>query len=51
MIKLLDILKEILSANKDAVKAKMYVNLEGLLKFEFETDNTKSTYYIVKKDI
>ena len=46
-----DLLKEILSANKDAVKAKMYVNLEGLLKFEFETDNTKSTYYIVKKDI
>jgi hypothetical protein len=46
-----DLLKEILSANKDAVKAKMYVNLEGLLKFEFETANTKSTYYIVKKDI
>ena len=46
-----DLLKEILSTNKDAVKAKMYVNLEGLLKFEFETDNTKSTYYIVKKDI
>jgi hypothetical protein len=46
-----DLLKEILSANKDAVKAKMYVNLEGLLKFEFETDNTKSTYYMVKKDI
>ena len=46
-----DSMRNQLSANKDAVKAKMYVNLEGLLKFEFETDNTKSTYYIVKKDI
>ena len=46
-----DLLKEILSANKDAEKSKMYINLEGLLKLEFETDNIKSTYYIVKKDI
>lgn len=46
-----DLLKEILSANKDAVKAKMYVNLEGLLKLSFETTNTESTYYMVKKDI
>lgn len=46
-----DLLKEILVANKDAEKAKMYVNLEGLLKLSFETENIKSTYYIVKKDI
>jgi len=46
-----DVLKEILSANKDADKAKISVNLEGLMKLEFEEENTKSTYYIVKKDI
>jgi len=46
-----NLFKEILLANKDAVKSKMCVNLEGLLKFEFETANVKSTYYIVKKDI
>ena len=46
-----NLLKEILSANKDAVKAKMSINLEGLLKLSFETANTVSTYYMVKKDI
>ena len=46
-----NLLKEILSANKDAVKAKMSINLDGLLKLSFETDNTVSTYYMVKKDI
>ncbi len=46
-----NLLKEILTANKDALKAKMSINLEGLLKLSFETANTKSTYYMVKKDI
>lgn len=46
-----DLLKEILSCNKDADKAKIYLNLEGLIKFEFKTKNVISTYYIVKKDI
>jgi hypothetical protein len=46
-----DILKEILSANKDTDKAKISINLEGLMKLEFEEETTKSTYYIVKKDI
>jgi hypothetical protein len=46
-----DILKEILSANKDFTTAKISINLEGLMKLEFEEDDTKSTYYIVKKDI
>lgn len=45
-----DILKEILSSNKDAVEAKIYVNLEGLMKLEFSEENIKSTYYIVKKN-
>jgi hypothetical protein len=46
-----DLLKEILSCNKDATESKMYVNLEGLIKLEFKTGKTTSTYYIVKKDV
>ena len=46
-----NLLKEILTTNKDALKAKMSINLEGLLKLSFETANTVSTYYMVKKDI
>ena len=46
-----DLLKEILSCNKDAEGAKMFVNVEGLIKLEFKTNKTTSTYYIVKKDV
>ena len=46
-----DLLKEILSCNKDAGDAKIYINLEGLIKLEFKTNKTISTYYIVKKDV
>lgn len=46
-----DLLKEILSCNKEYTSAKMYVNLEGLIKLEFKSDKTTSTYYIVKKDV
>ena len=46
-----DLFKEILSCNKDAEHAKLFVNLEGLIKLEFKTENTTSTYYIVKKDV
>lgn len=46
-----DLLKEILSVNKDSNSAKLCINLEGLMKLEFETESTKSTYYIVSKEI
>lgn len=46
-----DLIKEILNCNKDANEAKMFVNLEGLIKLEFKSDNTVSSYYIVKKDV
>ena len=46
-----DILKEILACNKDAKSAKIYLNLEGLMKLRFESPDTNSTYYLVKKDI
>ena len=35
-----DLLKEILSCNKDAEGAKMFVNVEGLIKLEFKTNKT-----------
>ena len=48
----LDLIKEILTCNKDAEQAKVYINLEGLIKLKFRTNNTTtSTYYIVKKDV
>ena len=47
-----DLIKEILTCNKDAEQAKVYINLEGLIKLKFRTNNTTtSTYYIVKKDV
>ena len=46
-----ELFKEILSVNKDADNAKLCINLEGLMKLEFETESTKSTYYIVSKEI
>lgn len=46
-----DLIKEIFSCNKDYETARMSINLEGLIKFEFETDKSTSTYYIVKKDV
>lgn len=46
-----DLLKEILNCNKESNEAKMFVNLEGLLKLYFKTEKTTSTYYLVKKDV
>ena len=46
-----DLFKEILSCNKEYETAKMFVNLEGLIKLEFKSNKTTSTYYIVKKDV
>jgi hypothetical protein len=51
MIKLADILKEILSANKDAESGILNVYSGGLLKVGF-TNNDKSlkvTYFLVRK--
>jgi hypothetical protein len=46
-----DLLKDILNVNKDADNAKMFINLQGLMKLEFETNSAKSIYYLVQKDI
>ena len=43
------LIKEILYCNKDFDKGKIFINLEGLIKLEFETKTIKSIYYLVQK--
>lgn len=45
-----DIIKEIFYSNKDSIESKIYLNLEGLIKFEFKTETSKCVYYLVKKN-
>jgi hypothetical protein len=45
-----DLLKEILSVNKDANTAKLYINLDGVMKLSFDNGKIKSKYYLVSKD-
>jgi hypothetical protein len=46
-----DLFKEILNVNKDIDEAYLSINLDGLMKLEFKSNNIKSVYYLVKKDI
>ena len=41
--------KTILNNNKDATKATMKVNTKGYVKFEFESEDWSSYYYVVRK--
>jgi len=45
-----NMLKEIMYCNKDMVSGKMSIDLEGIMKLEFEGKNIKSTYYLVAKE-
>jgi hypothetical protein len=45
-----NLLKEILSNNKDVVGGRISITLEGLMKLEFYKENLKSIYYIVAKE-
>jgi len=44
-----EMIRVVFANNKDANVAHMSLNIQGLLKFVFEGDNWKSTYYIVRK--
>lgn len=44
-----DIFKMILQANKDMDSGKLYLSKGGLLKLEFESENTSSEYFIIRK--
>jgi phenylalanine-4-hydroxylase len=44
-------IKEIMYCNKDMVGGSISINLEGIMKLEFENDSVKSIYYLVSKEI
>ena len=46
-----NMIKEIMYCNKDMVGGTISINLEGIMKLEFENDSLKSTYYLVSKEI
>lgn len=41
--------RTVLNNNKDADKATMKINLQGLMKLEFEGEDWKSVYYLIRK--
>ncbi len=45
-----NIIKEILSCNKNSQKCIMDINIEGIIRLYFEEDNIQSEYYIVAKE-
>lgn len=45
-----EMIRVILANNKDADKTTMKLNIQGLLKLEFEGKNWKSSYHIVRKN-
>jgi hypothetical protein len=46
-----NMIKEIMYCNKDMVHGTIRINLDGIMKLEFENDEVKSTYYLVSKEI
>jgi hypothetical protein len=46
-----NMIKEIMYCNRDMVLGKISINLDGLMKLEFEGKDLKSTYYLVAKEI
>jgi hypothetical protein len=45
-----DMFKNILQANKDLDEGFIYLNYEGLMKIEFKSEGTTSTYYVVRRE-
>ena len=45
-----DMFKTILNANKDLEDGILYLSYQGLLKLEFKSENTTSTYYMIRKE-
>ena len=44
------IIKEILNNNKDAAISKMLVSTEGMVKFEFDNEETQSIYFVARNE-
>ena len=45
-----DIFKTILNVNKDLEAGTLCLNYQGLMKLEFTSENTTSTYYLIRKE-
>ena len=45
-----DMFKTILNANKDLEEGILYLSYQGLMKLEFKSLNTTSTYYMIRKE-
>ncbi len=45
-----NLIKEIMYCNKDVTKGIMRINLDGVMKLSFESDDLKSEYYLVSKE-
>jgi len=45
-----DVIKSVMNANKESSRAKMYINLEGLMKIEFDNGEIKSKYFIIQEE-
>ncbi len=45
-----DMFKTILNVNKDLETGTLYLSYKGLMKLEFTSENTASTYYMIRKE-
>ena len=45
-----DMFKTILNVNKDLEEGTLCLSYQGLLKLEFKSENTTSTYYMIRKE-
>lgn len=45
-----DVFKDVLAANKDMDKGTLRLNSDGMLKLNFESENIKSEYYIIRDE-
>ena len=45
-----DMFRNILKENKDLESGNIYLNYQGLMKIEFKSEDTTSTYYMVRKE-
>ena len=45
-----DMFRNILKENKDLESGNIYLSYQGLMKIEFKSEDTISTYYMVRKE-
>jgi hypothetical protein len=45
-----DMFRNILKENKDLESGNIYLSYQGLMKLEFKSEDTTSTYYMVRRE-